>query len=121
MINATLADAVTVAPYQPPTSLESRIRGLSDRLVEAQRPLRILDAVKWGDEVERAFFDAGARELPPVTRDTYTSRPLPFDPESKRREFSDLERDVRRTLGVEHAAGRMLARLCEEYRAVVDL
>ena len=67
MTNATLADAVNVAPCRSLTSLESRIRGLSDRLVEAQRPLRILDAVKWGDEVERAFFAAGARELPPVT------------------------------------------------------
>ena len=121
MTHATLADAVNVAPYRSLTSLESRIRGLSDRLVEAQRPLRILDAVKWGDEVERAFFAAGARALPPVTRDTYAARPLPFDPDSKRRELHDLERDVRRTLGVAHAAGRMLTRMCAEYRDVVDL
>ena len=121
MTNATLADAVNVAPCRSLTSLESRIRVLSDRLVEAQRPLRVLDAVKWGDEVERAFFAAGGRELPPVTREFYAARPLPFDPESKRRELRDLERDVRRTLGLDHAAGRMLARMCAEYRDVVDL
>ncbi len=121
MTNATLADAVNVAPCRSLTSLETRIRALSDRLVEAQRPLRILDAVKWGDEVERAFFAAGARELPPVTRESYAARPLPFDPESKRRELHDLERDVRRTLGLDHAAGRMLARMCAEYRDVAAL
>ncbi|HVS34901.1 MAG TPA: flavohemoglobin expression-modulating QEGLA motif protein [Gemmataceae bacterium] len=121
MTTATFADAVNVAPYRPLSSLESRIRGLSDRLVEAQRPLRILDAVKWGDEVERAFFAAGAREPPPVTRETYAVRPLPFNPESKRRELLDLERDVRRTIGVDHAAGRLLTRMCAEYRTVVDL
>ncbi len=121
MTTATLADAVNVAPYRPPNSLEPRIRGLSDRLVEAQRPLRVLDAVQWGDDVERAFFAAGAREPPPVTRETYAVRPLPFDPESKRRELLDLERDVHRTLGVDHAAGRMLARMCAEYRLVVEL
>ena len=82
MLNATLAAGANAAPCRTPTSLETRIRGLSDRLVEVQRPLRILDAVKWGDEVERSFFAAGARELPPVTRDSYASRPLPFDPES---------------------------------------
>jgi uncharacterized protein (TIGR02421 family) len=121
MIQATLADAVNVAPCRTLTSQEARIRALSDRLVEAQRPLRILDAVKWGEDVERAFFAAGGREPPPVTRDSYAARPLLFDPESKRRELLDLERDVRRTLGVADAAGRMLARLCEEYRTVVDL
>jgi uncharacterized protein (TIGR02421 family) len=121
MLNATLAEAVKGASCRTLSSLEARIRGLSDRLVAAQRPLRILDAVRWGDEIERAFFAAGGREPPPVTRDTYASRLLPFDPDSKRLELMDLERDVRRMLGVDHAAGRMLTRLCEEYRVVVDL
>jgi uncharacterized protein (TIGR02421 family) len=121
MIRATLADAVNVAPLPTLSPLETRIRALSDRLVEAQRPLRILDAVKWGDDIERAFFTAGGREPPPVTRDTYAARPLPFDPDAKRRELLDLERDVRRALGASHAAGRVLARMCEEYRLVVDL
>ena len=120
MPNATIAAGANAAPCRTPTSFETRIRGLSDRLVEAQRPLRILDAVKWGDEVERSFFAAGGRELPPVTRDSYAARPLPFDPESKRRELHDLERDVRRALG-DHAAGRMLTRMCAEYRDVVEL
>lgn len=121
MTNATFAYAVNVAPYRSLTSLETRIRGLSDRLTAAQRPLHILDALRWGDEVERAFFAAGAREPPPMTRDSYTARPLSFNPESKRRELLDLERDVRRTLGVDHPAGLLLARFCEEYRVVAEL
>ena len=121
MFNATIAEEVNGASCRTPTSLEERIRGLSDRLVAAQRPLRILDAVKSGDEVERAFFAADRREPPPVTRSTYACRPLPFDPNSKRQELLDLERDVRARLGVDHAAGRMMTRMCEEYRSVVDL
>src|SRR5438094_10536855 len=109
MTNATLAEAVNGAPARTLNTLEERIRRLSDRLVEAQRPLRILDAVRWDDEVERGFFAAGGREPPRVTRETYASRPLPFDPDSKRRELFELERDVYRTLGVDHAAGRALA------------
>jgi uncharacterized protein (TIGR02421 family) len=121
MANAITADGV-IGLYQPAlSSHEILIRSLSDRLVEAQRPLRILDAVKWGDDVERAFFAAAGKELPPVTRDVYASRALPFPPDNKREELRDIERDVRRTLGVEHAAGRMLTRMCAEYRAVVDL
>jgi uncharacterized protein (TIGR02421 family) len=97
------------------------IRALSDRLVEAQRPIRILDAIKWDDAVEEAFFAAGCRELPPVTRDYYAARPLPFEPDPKRLEFRAIERDVRRRLGKYNAAGRIMMRMCEEYREVVDL
>jgi uncharacterized protein (TIGR02421 family) len=97
------------------------VRALSDRLVEAQRPIRILDAIQWGDDVEEAFFDRSGRELPPVTRDYYLSRPLPFDPEQKYHEFHSLERDVRRQLGEFNAPGQIMSRMCQEYRAVVHM
>src|ERR1700676_862029 len=90
------------------TAYESMIRGLSDRLVEAQRPIRILDAIKWDDDVERAFFAQDCRELPPVCREYYQSRPLPFDPEEKLHEFRTIERDVRRQLGEFNAPGQII-------------
>ena len=34
------------------TSYKEKLRQLSDRLVEAQRPIRIRDAVKWDDQIE---------------------------------------------------------------------
>jgi uncharacterized protein (TIGR02421 family) len=97
------------------------VRTLSDRLVEAQRPIRILDAIKWTDDVERAFFEKGCRELPPVTRDYYLGRPLPFDPEQKLHEFHQIERDIRRQLGEFNAPGQIMARMCQEYREVVRM
>src|SRR6266849_7492665 len=95
------------------------IRALSDRLVEAQRPIRILDAVKWDESIERGFFASGGRYLPPITADYYLSRPLPFDPDAKTEEFRAIERDVRRQLGNSDAPGEILTRMCEEYRGVV--
>jgi uncharacterized protein (TIGR02421 family) len=97
------------------------VRSLSDRLVEAQRPIRILDAIKWDDEVERAFFEKNARELPPVTRDFYLSRPLPFDPEQKFHELHGIERDIRRQLGEFNAPGQIMSRMCQEYADVVRM
>jgi uncharacterized protein (TIGR02421 family) len=114
-------EACTRVLPQALTPYQALVRGLSDRLVEAQRPIRILDAIKWDDDIERAFFTAGAAALPPVTADYYRRRPLPFDPEQKRLEFLALERDVRRTLGCCNPAGRILTRTCEEYRQVIDL
>jgi uncharacterized protein (TIGR02421 family) len=109
------------AALRPLSAYESMIRTLSDRLVEAQRPIRILDAIKWDEEVERAFFHHGCREMPPVSADYYTARPLPFDPDQKRLEFRTLERDVRRCLGRYNAAGQIMLRMCQEYREVIEL
>jgi uncharacterized protein (TIGR02421 family) len=109
------------APGRTLTPYESMVRALSDRLVEAQRPIRILDAIKWDEDIERAFFDKGCRELPPLTRDYYLARPLPFDPEQKLSEFHAIERDIRRQLGEFNAPGQIMSRMCQEYREVVRL
>ena len=105
---------------QPLTAPEQAIRSLSDRLVAAQRPLRVLPAIHWPAAIETAFFAAGGRELPRITPETYASTPLPFDPVAKLEELQAIERDIDRTLG-RHAAGELLRRRCEEYREVVGL
>src|SRR5881394_2202281 len=99
MAKGNAASATNGPSTRPLSDYECMVRRLSDRLVEAQRPIRVLDAIKWDDDVERAFFDRDCRELPPVTRDYYQSRPLPFDPEEKFHEFHAIERDLRRQLG----------------------
>src|SRR5438874_1903606 len=116
-----LSATVNGSPARSLSAYESMVRALSDRLVEAQRPIRVLDAIKWDDDIERAFFDKGCRELPPVTRDYYLSRPLPFDPEQKFHELHNIERDIRRQLGEFNAPGQIMSRMCEEYREVVRL
>jgi len=102
----------------PPAA--ATIRELSTRLVAAQRPIRILDAVKWDESIERAFFAHGGRELPPVTRAYYATRPLPFEPAAKLRELQAIEHDVERDLG-QSAPGRIMTRMCREYQDVVRL
>jgi uncharacterized protein (TIGR02421 family) len=116
-----LVNGVNGHTHRPLSPYESMVRALSDRLVEAQRPIRILDAIKWDDDIERAFFEKGCRELPPVTRDYYLSRPLPFDPDKKLTELHTIERDIRRQLGEFNAPGQIMARMCQEYREVVHL
>src|SRR5579884_637620 len=103
------------------SAYEAMVRSLSDRLVEAQRPIRILDAIQWDDSIERAFFAASCRELPAVTREYYKSRPLHFDPEQQLHEFHAIERDIRRQLGEFNLPGQMMARMCQEYREVIHL
>src|SRR5439155_19758736 len=102
------------------TAHERTIRSLSDRLVAAQRPIRVLAAIHWPAAVETAFFASGARELPPVTPDTYAASHLPFNPAEKTGELLGIERDIDARLG-RHPAGDLLRRRCEEYGEVVGL
>jgi uncharacterized protein (TIGR02421 family) len=108
-------------PRRALTPAEAEVRLLSERLVAAGRPLRILEAVRWDDEVEEAFFAAGGKELPRVDRDWYRARPLHFDPDGKRAELAWLRRDIRARLGTDHPAARVLLRLCGELEEVVAL
>jgi uncharacterized protein (TIGR02421 family) len=116
--------AISLANGHSPRTLpphHAQIRTLSDRLVDAQRPIRILDAIKWDDGIECAFFAKGCKELPAVTSEYYANRPLPFEPRAKSEEFRLIERDIRRQLGRYNAAGQIMTRMCQEYRDVVHM
>ncbi len=110
-----------VVAARPLNSYEGLVRALSERIVEAQRPIRILDAIKWDDDVERAFFEKHARELPAVTKAYYDARPLPFDAESKLLELHGIERDIRRQLGEFNLPGQIMSRMVREYEQVVEM
>lgn len=97
------------------------IRELSDRIVDLQRPIRILEAAKWDDTVRAAFFDGGCRSLPPVTPEYYASRPLGFDADEKRAEFHALELEIVRRLGQFNPVSRIMRRICREYQTVVRM
>lgn len=98
------------------------IRGLSQRLVKAQQPIRILDAIHWDDGLKRAFF-AGDCQTPPEVGPEYyqQQRPLRFDVTAKREELHGIERDVMRQLGQLNPVGAWLRRQCREYLLVVDM
>ncbi|GMV99619.1 MAG: hypothetical protein AMXMBFR84_07580 [Candidatus Hydrogenedentota bacterium] len=97
------------------------VRELSDRIVNAQKPIRILDAIKWDASVQEAFFASGCKEQPPVDRTYYDSRPLSFNPATKRKEFYDIDREIVRKLGQYNPVGQIMCRICREYRMVVRL
>ena len=98
------------------------VRVLSDRIVEAQKPIRILDAIKWDLSIKDGFFESGCRELPKIDCDYYREAcPLGFEPQQKRREFHEIERDINRQLGQLSPVTGMMRRVCREYQMVVRL
>src|SRR5689334_568346 len=76
-------------------SYKEILAGLAQRVLDAQRPIRILQALRWDGEVEERFFRSKQRELPVVSY----SGDLGFDPEAKIRELDAILSDVERELG----------------------
>ena len=103
------------------TEYRQTIRALSDRLVEAQTPIRVLDAIKWDDNIRQGFLKARGQKLPAVDRADYQSRPLSFDADEKKQQFQQIERDITRQLGQFSPVGQIMRRMCKEYRMVIRM
>ncbi|MFO0583042.1 MAG: flavohemoglobin expression-modulating QEGLA motif protein [Anaeromyxobacter sp.] len=90
----------------------SYLHRLSEAILHAQRPIRVLRSINWGPRVHDRFFKAGARELP---RPEYA--PLGFDPRAKVRELKALRRTIRGKNPVEE----LLRKKCDEFALVAEL
>ena len=64
-----------------PSTYLTEVKALSDRIVKAQQPIRILDAIKWDDGIKQEFFKTKCQKPPAVTTAYYQNRPLGFDPD----------------------------------------
>ncbi|HVY53108.1 MAG TPA: flavohemoglobin expression-modulating QEGLA motif protein [Gammaproteobacteria bacterium] len=100
----------------------SVIRELSESIVKAQKPIRILDALKWTPDVKEHFFKHRFKKLPHVDAHFYHDHaPLGFDPQKKIEEFREIERNIRRHLGQYSGVGSIMQRMCHEYCRVVEM
>lgn len=106
----------------PDEDYKKTVREISDQVVAAQKPIRILDAIKWDRETFDWFFRHGARKLPKIDADYYQARnPLQFDPLAKIEEFREIARTIRKRLGQYSGVGSIMQRMCQEYCTVIDL
>lgn len=97
------------------------IHSLSERLVKAQEPIRILDAIKWDDSVREEFFKNKCEKLPAVDKDYYQQNPLPFDPKEKLSEFHSIIRDTKNLLGEYSNITGLIESRCEDYCKAVNM
>lgn len=96
------------------------IHELSEMVVAAQKPIRILDALKWDASIEEYFFKHKCKKLPPIDSQYYAEKnPLTFDPVQKLDEFAEIDKLVRRRLGQYSGVGSILQRMCHEYSRVI--
>lgn len=97
------------------------VRDLSDRIVAAQVPIRILDGIKWDESIKAAFFKQGAKALPPVDLAYYQRYPLPYNPEDKIAEFRSIIRDTKNHLGQYSPISHIMVHRCEDYMKAIEM
>jgi uncharacterized protein (TIGR02421 family) len=105
----------------PWRSYKEIVSGLATRIVEAQRPIRVLQAIRWDNSVEEAFKKSRFREMPKVDPEYYDRQELGFDPKERAAVFEEIARDVDRELGESDAIGSILGRTALEYRDVARM
>ncbi|MET0355714.1 MAG: flavohemoglobin expression-modulating QEGLA motif protein [Cellvibrio sp.] len=98
-----------------------RLRSLSNRLVALQKPIRILDAIKWPADLEIRFLAKAGRELPQLGEDFYQKQRLAFDTDKVYQLLKELKADVRRELGRTDALGHILLSTIDQYQIVIEL
>ncbi len=97
------------------------IHELSNRIVDAQRKIRILDLIKWDDSIKHSFLQKKGKQMPQVTEDYYHNRPLPFELVAKIEEFHTIARDAQNELGQYSPMTRLISRRCAEYIRSVEM
>src|SRR3954447_16646253 len=116
--NGTEVAASTAAPWR---SYKEQIATLAGRIVDAQRPIRVLQALRWDPCVEEAFRRARYREMPRVTQEDYAKIELGFEPAAKIEEFEAIMQSIESELGQKDPIGRILHTTAAEYREVVHM
>lgn len=113
--------AIVMMPPLPLSSHHSLVHELGQRLVALYRPLRILERLRWGPEVEEAFFASRCKELPRIDRTWYERRSHPSAESTSHDAIDALQRDVTATLGPNHPAGQLLLSRTDQLHDVVTL
>lgn len=102
-------------------SFRTRLKHLSDQLVLLQKPILILDAIKWPTSIQNTFINSKKPVLPKIDENYYRNLPLNFNPETQAQAFRDLKVTVKKQLGVDNKLGKILLRTIDQYILVIDL
>ncbi len=106
---------------RPWRSYKEKLASLSQTIVEAQKPIRILHAIRWPEEAFEKFRAAKYKQLPAYDRDYYVGSDPGFETASKIREFEELADRVANELGKADGLAKILIDTCRQYADVARL
>jgi uncharacterized protein (TIGR02421 family) len=103
------------------TTYKEKVKRLSQRIVDAQKPIRILDAIKWDSSIEVELKKSRFRSMPKLGPEYYQRIDLGFDPIKKTEELKEIAKDIETTLGSSDPLTLLLKEMTQQYSDVVEL
>jgi uncharacterized protein (TIGR02421 family) len=97
---------------------KNTILELSLILNKLQKPIQILDSIKWQEGVEDFIIQNNFKVMPTIS---YDQRALKYDPLKKVQEFKELRLKIARDLGASDPLGLIMARNCMQYEDVIRM
>lgn len=97
---------------------KNTILELSLILNELQKPIQILDSIKWQEGTEEFIIKNNFKEIPVIS---YDQRALKYDPVKKLQEFKELRLKITKELGTRDPLGLIMTRNCVQYEDVVRM
>lgn len=103
------------------SAYKETLKELSDALVVMQRPIRILDSIKWPGHFRAQFFASGYKQPPPGDAAYYVNVGPQFDHKAKIQEFEEFKHAVVRRLGRPDSLGKLLQEIADQFVLVIKL
>lgn len=100
---------------------KEKVKSASRKLIEAQRPIRILNAIRTPEAWEEILIKSKFKDLPKNAIEHYDSIELGFEPDQKRAELLELKRHIVSELGADDDLGLHLQKICDQYLLVVEM
>ncbi len=88
---------------------------------EAQKPIKILDSIKWDSSIEEFFIKTKFKEIPKVDHEYYNHYNFKFNPEQRYADFQIIIDSIKLDLGELDPIARILIRNCQQYQYVIKM
>lgn len=102
-------------------SYSQKILGFSERLNTAQKPIRILNAIKWDEKICQEILQSGLKTIPKIGEDYYQKQKLGFSPLKKILEIEEIINDINAELSESDPIAHILKRNANQYIDVVRM
>ncbi|MCD2450926.1 flavohemoglobin expression-modulating QEGLA motif protein [Methylicorpusculum oleiharenae] len=103
------------------STYRERLLALSNQLIKIQKPIQILDSIKWPREIRTEFFDHKFRRLPAVDAAFYQKQKPNYDVSAVFEALNELRLTIARELGKTDPLGLILQDTTTQYMRVISL
>jgi uncharacterized protein (TIGR02421 family) len=103
------------------STYKEKLKAFSERFLEAQKQIRLIDAIRWDPRIVEEVKKSRYRELPRMGAQDYEQIPLGYNPEEKIAELQSIVEDLRQDLGSEDPLAKILLKSCLEYQDLVRM